>query len=172
MRGLHSSKKMLPDIHEKRAEHYLVLLFRSEQITEELSVTLAKAFVSTGTCYVEVRLQAADYLYLFGLCWYHQPAVLCKLHIYSMRDNRREGRKKMSHTEPVIILKQSSAFRRRRQISTLEFEAVSGWIYPPDRKKRLWEDDLTLSEWLDSDFLWGHLSGSCGVRWKSGNMRP
>lgn len=86
MRGLHSSKKMLLRHPMRSAEHYLVpLLFRSEQITEELSAaTLCKGLRidRERTCYVEVRLQAADYLYLFGLLLVSAALLYVNSHIY------------------------------------------------------------------------------------------
>lgn len=68
MRGLHASGKGACRHPLKSAEHYLVpLLFRSEQITEELSAaTLCKGLNINRerSCCVEVKLQCADCLYL------------------------------------------------------------------------------------------------------------
>ena len=68
MRGLHSSVKKVVCNPMQSAEHYLVpLLFRSEQIVEELTAaTLCKGLDVNRerTCCTEVKLQCADYLYL------------------------------------------------------------------------------------------------------------
>ena len=65
---------------------YLVpLLFRSEQITEELSAaTLCKGLHINRerSCYVEVKLQAADYLYLAGLLAVSGILLYVNSHIY------------------------------------------------------------------------------------------
>ncbi len=86
MRGLHSSKKMVLKHPMRSAEHYLVpLLFRSEQITEELSAaTLCKGLHINRerSCYVEVKLQAADYLYLAGLLAVSGILLYVNSHIY------------------------------------------------------------------------------------------
>lgn len=86
MRGLHSSiKKVLRD-PVKSAEHYLVpLLFRSEQITEELSAaTLCKGLNVNRerSCYVEVKLQYIDYLYLMSFLVVTGVLLYVNTHIY------------------------------------------------------------------------------------------
>lgn len=67
MRGLHSSARKIFQNPLGSVEHYLVpLLFRSEQITEELSAaTLCKGLDVNRerTCCTEVKLQTVDYLY-------------------------------------------------------------------------------------------------------------
>lgn len=86
MRGLHSSVKKTVCHPMQSAEHYLVpLLFRSEQIVEELTAaTLCKGLDINRerTCYTEVKLQCVDYLYLAALLIIAGILVYVNLHIH------------------------------------------------------------------------------------------
>ena len=68
------------------AEQYLVpLLFRSEQIVEELTAaTLCKGLDINRerTCYTEVKLQCVDYLYLAAFLIIAGILIYVNLHIH------------------------------------------------------------------------------------------